>query len=299
MQPDKDAEKPLFGDQPPPASSKVGEEAQPSQNVVPLPATKIMRCSNFSEEEANTLSSSLAANENYSFAIVASIDIRESTKFMLHVEKFNDYARIISDFIAALRNEAIIRGGFFDKFTGDGALVFWPAPRDLLFRQLDNVTNFAIAIQQAFISVTIPNLRTTAGCMPKGFGLAIGIDHGRCLFSELLPSPDLVIGEKTIGAWSDTITVLGRAVVGAVRMVTAAGPHEIIMNEGPGAFYLKVWQQYRNSQTPETVRRVLIETRDLHGQQFAYQLEHLRIENAVKSTFAVDIRTHGQGCSPP
>ncbi len=217
------------------------------------------------------------------------MDIRQSTTFMLHVEDFDGYARIIANFIAFVKHTAAEKGGWFDKFTGDGALLFWTAD-SLSLKLLARILDFAVNIQHNFIEVTIPSFRVVAGCIPEKFGLSIGIDYGRCLVSNLAADQEFEVGGKPLPAETTqgSITVLGRAVVGAVRMVSAAGPHEILLNEGPGEFFYREWRKEGKEDTDTTIKRILVENKDLRGKQFAYRLDRRIIDEDLEKYYNPD-----------
>jgi class 3 adenylate cyclase len=218
------------------------------------------------------------------------MDIRASTTFMLHVENFDGYIRIMANFIAYVRHAVAEAGGWFDKFTGDGAHLFWTTGSDSLeLKLLSRILDVAVGVQKNFIEVTLPAFRVVAGCIPEGFGLAIGIDYGRCLVSTLAHDSNLRVGGKVLPPETGgSVTVLGRAIVGAVRMVSAAGPHEILLNEGPGEFFHRAWRKVDDENSEFVVNRVLVDNKDLQGKQFAYLLGARPIEDALKRHYNPD-----------
>jgi class 3 adenylate cyclase len=268
-----------------PKHSKATPRPLPEKKSRPriLPTDGIMNSTNLPQSKAATLARSLARKGNFTKTVVVALDIRDSTTFMLHVEDFDTYARILSNFITFVKVAATDRGGWFDKFTGDGALVFWTVPDGLSAKLLAQVLDFAILLQIQFMKTTIPDLRIVAGCMPAMFGLAIGIDYGRCLVSDLRPDPNMKIDGKSIQPTSvqNSITVLGRPVVGAVRMVSAASHHEILLNEGPGEFWLRLWQEHAHEHPDRRIERVLVPNKDIRGDQFAYRYSDDQITQAV------------------
>lgn len=220
--------------------------------------------------------------ENFCEVVVLSVDIRKSSIALLFVEDFPEYTRALTDFICYIKDNWLNNGGgFFDKFTGDGAIFFWPLPepptrdheddevgdsgKTLIDDYYDSwndrikiAINFSIETTCRFMEIFLPDIRKTCSLIPKNFGLSIGIDAGRCFLTELkssieeeagedcyvkrygpIKNPDLDISddgdkedERIIVARN--VTVIGRPIIGATRMVDAAKPYEILVNSYPG-----------------------------------------------------------------
>lgn len=261
-----------------------------------LPPDAIAVSKAISVAEATKISRSLFRKKNTVKAVVAALDIRRSTTFMLHVEDFDWYARKLANFIAFVRSAAATRGGWFDKFTGDGALLFWPDD-ELGTNLLTRVLDFATVVQTNFIKTTLPQFRVVAGCIPENFGLSIGLDYGRCLLSDMQPETTVTYDGKPLASslHPSSITVLGRAVVGAVRMVGAAGPHETLLNEGPGEFFYRIWEEHKLDHPEIQIKRVMVENKDLASRQFAYRLYHQAIADALAVHYNPEAGASGGG----
>jgi len=105
----------------------VAKQRQPgAQKRAPrLSANAVAFSRNLSHSAAVTLAAALHRRANLVKAVVAAFDIRESTTFMLHLEDFDAYASQLAEFMAYIRYMVTKDEGWFDKFTGDGAIVFW------------------------------------------------------------------------------------------------------------------------------------------------------------------------------
>jgi class 3 adenylate cyclase len=103
--------------------------------------------------------------------------------------------------------------GWFDKFTGDGFIVYWLyGTRPSRF--LNEVVRFCKHAHEAFEGEIFPQHRKNARNLPAHVGLALGIDSGRCALEEI----------------AGDFTIIGHAVVGAKRMAEAAAKGETLCN---------------------------------------------------------------------
>jgi class 3 adenylate cyclase len=153
---------------------------------------------------------------------VMAADIRESTMLMKEAVRFERFAFIMDKFVTAVRRGIGSPGGWFDKFTGDGFLAYWivqSAPEDEYDEQFvqaaGNIVHTAQSLIDFFHRRVLEDFRSNSRNLSEGVGLSMGLDAG--------PGYLVQIGGE--------LTVVGAPVVGAVRMVTAAGrPREIIAN---------------------------------------------------------------------
>lgn len=222
---------------------------------------------------------------NYGDVVAVILDIRKSSVALVNLEDFEQYTEVITDYVCyvlktcqskdfecKIKPDNNIDGqmtekesGWFDKFTGDGVVVFWRLPEEPdpdekyynlpkykkyedkleLFNQKQNATfrlaiDFSIRVICQFIENTLPDIRKTCGLLPADFGISAGIDAGECLLTELKASKNadrfkrygLRLGKIQVG---HNVTVIGRPIIGATRMVSKAKPYEILINSYPGA----------------------------------------------------------------
>ena len=129
---------------------------------------------------------------------------------------------------------------------------------DIWNERIKQTIDFSVEITCKFMENFLPSIRKACGLLPKRFGLSIGVDAGECLLTELRSS----VSVKGFKDWyreqygemkrhdnedevkrglpkrivvSNNVTVIGRPVIGATRMVGVARPYEILVNCYPGA----------------------------------------------------------------
>lgn len=140
-------------------------------------------------------------------------DIRGSTHLMREAISSREYATITTMFTEKMRKLAQDNSGWFDKFTGDGFVVYWIyGARHAKF--LHQVIAFSKSAHEAFEGEIFPEHRKNARNLPAHVGLALGIDSGRCALEEI----------------AGDFTIIGHAVVGATRMAEAAAKRETLCN---------------------------------------------------------------------
>ncbi|MDG7011649.1 MAG: adenylate/guanylate cyclase domain-containing protein [Nitrososphaerota archaeon] len=140
-------------------------------------------------------------------------DIRGSTHLMREAISSREYAIITTSFTERMRKIARENSGWFDKFTGDGFIVYWLyGSRPTRF--LEEVMHFCRRAHEAFEEEIFPAHRKNARNLPAHVGLALGVDSGRCALEEI----------------AGDFTIIGHAVVGAKRMAEAAWKGETLCN---------------------------------------------------------------------
>jgi class 3 adenylate cyclase len=152
--------------------------------------------------------------------VVLCADIRRSTLLMKEATDPRHFAAEISGFVNDAKRGIQAHGGWFDKFTGDGFLAYWvcdgPDGWEALMPQVAGSCFTLIDAMDARLDRLRPSLQN----LPHGTGLSCGVD----------------IGPTALVTIADELTVLGPAVVGAVRMVsTASEPRETLVNVGLGS----------------------------------------------------------------
>ena len=132
-------------------------------------------------------------------AFLLSIDIRRSTDLMLNAKDASYFADFLDELSRGLAN--IIKGqfGIFDKFTGDGALAFFPVS----FSGTSAASSVLVAAEKAhaFFSEHYKAHRGSFNSILVETGLGIGIDYG----------------DVNILRLSDGLTAVGKPVVYASR----------------------------------------------------------------------------------
>lgn len=266
-----------------------------------LPKETIASSTGLDEGQAKEISDSIYGKEEDNFwdVVVVVLDIRNSSIALVNVEDFDEYSNIISDFTWYVaercksadyeskveirkkegeivkfpskdgKMEPLKENGWFDKFTGDGVILFWRLPDEPYpdkayyeFSKQDDynkklkayehrwntairrAVEFSIEVTAQFLETALPDIRKTCGLLPADFGLSVGIDAGRCLLTVLRPSEAFEqryeryglkrAGDKRALSVSPNVTAIGRAIIGANRMVKAAKPYEILVNSCPG-----------------------------------------------------------------
>jgi hypothetical protein len=113
-----------------------------------------------------------------------------------------------------------------------------------------------------FLESVLPEIRKSCGLLPTDFGLSIGIDAGECLITDMRYSEEYKDdyekeynearkyeedynknnkdkeNKEIKDIFEDiggNITVIGRPIIGASRMVQIAAPYEIIINSYGGS----------------------------------------------------------------
>jgi class 3 adenylate cyclase len=152
---------------------------------------------------------------------VMAADIRESTTLMKEAVRFELFAQVMDKFVSSVRQGIRRSGGWFDKFTGDGFLAYWIVQRgppdeyeERLVQTTGDVAHTANILIDLFHRRVLEDFRSNSRNLSGGVGLSMGLDAGPGYIVKI----------------ADELTVVGSPVVGAVRMVNAAGPREILAN---------------------------------------------------------------------
>jgi class 3 adenylate cyclase len=152
---------------------------------------------------------------------VMAADIRESTTLMKEAVRFERFAQVMDKFVSSVRQGIRRSGGWFDKFTGDGFLAYWivqQGPQDeyeeRLVQTTGDVAHTANILIELFHRRVLEDFRSNSRNLSGGVGLSMGLDAGPGYIVKI----------------ADELTIVGSPVVGAVRMVNAAGPREILAN---------------------------------------------------------------------
>jgi class 3 adenylate cyclase len=171
--------------------------------------------------DAGALIESVARGEPLQMFVMAA-DIRGSTMLMKEAIKIERFAFVMDKFVTTVRQGIGRYGGWFDKFTGDGFLAYWivqSGPDDGYQERFVEAAGNIVATARTLIDLfhrrVLEDFRANSHNLPGTVGLSMGLDAGPGYLVR-------IAGE---------LTVVGPPVVGAVRMVTAAGrAKEIIAN---------------------------------------------------------------------
>jgi len=185
-------------------------------------------------------------------AVVAVGDLRLSGLVLREAVSPSLYARFVLGFTEAVRSLAGATGGWFDKFTGDGFIVFWLYPDDARLPS-ERVPEFCQAVLPASEKL-VGNLKRNSRNFPIGVGLGLGLDSGAC---ELV----------RIG---DAVTVVGSPIVGASRMSAGAQAGEAIANVHFGSRLER--EADRLADWGVSLERVVVRTKEYPEGQEAYRL---------------------------
>jgi class 3 adenylate cyclase len=154
------------------------------------------------------------ASQSESIVVVG--DIRRSQDLMTYAATPDDFSRRMVVFIQKTRDLIDENAGFFDKFTGDGFIVYF---NEALCRaagrsHIDRFLSFVKA-QSAFGQDLFQDWAGLIRKRPTGpIGLAMGADIGRVAFHDV----------------HDHLVAVGDAIVWAARMAAAANAGEVLVN---------------------------------------------------------------------
>lgn len=155
-----------------------------------------------------------AASSSQSIVVVA--DMRRSQDLMTYANSAEDFSTRIVEFITTAREALGRHNGFFDKFTGDGYLVYFneavcnAADADYVECFLDFMQE-----HQAFAAEHFRNWTRNVRKLPGDeVGLAMGADLGTVRFVDL----------------EHHLVAVGESIVWASRMASAASANEVIVN---------------------------------------------------------------------
>lgn len=185
-------------------------------------------------------------------AVVVVGDLRMSGLLLRESVSPSLYARFLVGFTEAVRGLAADLGAWFDKFTGDGFVVFWICRDDEEY-PLATVPLFCRSVLPSS-EVLVANLKKTSRNFPVGVGLALGLDAGPC---ELV-----LVGEA--------ITLVGSPIVGASRMVAGARAGEAVVNVGLGSSLEADLERLQSAGI--VFERTVVRTKEFPEGQEAYRM---------------------------
>jgi class 3 adenylate cyclase len=183
--------------------------------------------------------------------LVLVADIRKSSQAMIEALDPYEYASTISSFTKQARNEVRSQRGLFDKFTGDGFLAYWTFDPRTHLRTRRRALETIQAVLTAFVTDTMPRFRRNSQSLPSHLGLAFGIDEGLVHFVTI--GPDL--------------TIVGRPVVGAVRVADGATASEVLVN-------VHVGEEMRDDAVSGRLKGIELVRTDRQGKEYPLQMAY-------------------------
>lgn len=154
------------------------------------------------------------ASKSRTIAVVG--DIRRSQDLMTYANNPKDYSKRMATLISKSRDLIEKHLGFFDKFTGDGFIVYFNEAI-AKFGELNYVDCFLNFVSDE-LNFAVPFFKDWERSIRKrpivGIGLAIGADIGKVTFEDI----------------QDHLVAVGEPIVWADRMVSAAKSHEVLVN---------------------------------------------------------------------
>jgi class 3 adenylate cyclase len=187
--------------------------------------------------------------------LVLIADIRHSSVLMNEALDPYLFAATLEGFVADARVCVWENRGWFGNFTGDGFLAFWPVTNGT---RNAAVKRAVVAVSQLFANferVHIPRFAANSHNFREDVGLAVGLDLGHVALVQ--------VGEQ--------VTIVGKPVVGASRLVDAGREWEVLANNHLGVYISE--QIDAGSLANVDVSQVVVSTKD-HEAQRAYALSY-------------------------
>ncbi len=149
-------------------------------------------------------------------SIIVVGDIRRSQDLMTYAVDHKNFSERMVQFIVKTRELIEKHGGFFDKFTGDGFIVYF---NEAVCRRVDlNYVESFLGFIEDEINFASPFFKEWERSIRKrptaGIGLAIGADIGNIKFEDI----------------QDHLVAVGEPIVWAARMASAAESQEVLVN---------------------------------------------------------------------
>lgn len=192
-------------------------------------------------------------------AIVLTVDIRRSSCVLKESIDIPLFAGLLDDFVAEFRTVLHYHGGWFDKFTGDGFICYWPVENSFT-EHMDTVLNFCCSVMENFRTYYYPSLVANMRNEPSGIGLSIGVDAGPCYLTQ-------IVGD---------LTIIGSPIVGSVRMCDVCPPYHLILNAYPGSRLLEGMTAVCGSLSENVTYKIeaqSVATKEYPQGQVAYRVE--------------------------
>jgi len=188
--------------------------------------------------------------------VVLATDIRHSTFLMKEAIDPLRFASLLTEFIERSRVAVWDQGGWFDTFTGDGFIVYWPWRTErqydaALLRCFQVVRRTFEDFYGRFVDLFMSNSKSL-----PAIGLRAGIDAGAAFLVSL----------------TGKLSIIGDPVVGAVRMVGAARSTRTLLQAHVGQHV--VARQNQGAFRDLVLTLMQISTKEYEG-QFVYEVDVL------------------------
>ncbi len=203
--------------------------------------------------------------------VTLAIDIRKSTFCMGQAAVDADYADWLDQFVRVTSEVCAVHGGVFDQFTGDGALIHF----------LNDETRLAC------------DRSPMAAALACAVDLLRAMDLHLAVLRSLVRHPSDVVGgavglDVATASWSMARAgmpiVVGRGVVDACRLSSAAGPRTINMTNIFKVNLLAAVDCPRAldaSHEPGALRRALLTTKELPADLACYMYQLAELPDSI------------------
>jgi|SRR5579871_1841078 len=149
------------------------------------------------------------------------VDIVSSTKLFMSIKTSGMLPIILSAFVRQMEQLVNEKGGFFDKFTGDGFMAIFSANNEqesaqhIVWRTLDFVSQIKGVLFTLLNQMLSENSSTDAGFE----GLRVGMSLGEIYFGAMNDGP------------RSQVTAVGAPVVEAARIMAMCESNQVLANE--------------------------------------------------------------------
>jgi len=187
-------------------------------------------------------------------------DIRKSTSIMKESISMIRFGEILTKFVKSIKVSSFKNNAWFDKFTGDGFIIYWIYDKKIEKKNLCDLFKFCQTVFNWF-SQTMDDFRENSKNFPSRAGLCLGIDSGNCSLVNV----------------ADELTVVGTPIVGATRMVDAAKePNQAVVNLQLGKILFKEKNKLLKKNSIE-IEKIDILTKEYSEGQEAFSLKFKKI----------------------
>ena len=149
-------------------------------------------------------------------------DIRKSTFLMKESISLKRFALITRDFMKAVRDTAGKNEGWFDKFTGDGFIIYWIYEFETNQQKyISQILSFSYA--RLYIPGTHEGVSHKLYKFSRWHWVITGVEPGLCTLVDI-----------------EDLNIIGPPVVGASQMAAEAKPFELLFSVSTAAWLTKI-----------------------------------------------------------